>query len=323
MIKSFKIFIILSVAVLAAVFIQGCGASEDDSKEEKLSGYVVYTANSRGTGLDSERYDINETEANDIVNRLYKLVSRSTDRGVSGIYAQLSRRPDFSIVDRVLYVDLPESYNNMNNVDRILLRASIVKTMIQVSEIDYVTFEIDNKPLTLYVGMSNDINTAIGSTLLNDSNFVDSAMSAMDLLERKETVLYFADTTGTKLIGEREYLSYNKNMSLEQAIVEKLIEGPDIGAAARSLPKGIKLLSISTKEGVCYVNLSETFLDTMTDVSAEVTLYSIVNSLCEVDGIKKVQIMVNGNRFENFREKYPLSMQYERNLDLVTATYIN
>ena len=259
----------------------------------------------------------------DVINRLYKLVSRSTDRGVSGIYAQLSRRPDFTVSSRVLYVDLPESYNNMNNVDRILLRASIAKTMIQLEEIDYVTFNIDNKPLTMYAGIGNDINTAAGYTLLNENNFVDSELNAYDMLERREMVLYYADADGTGLVGERGYVSYNKNMPIEQVIVEKLIEGPDISAAQRSLPNGIKLLGISTKEGVCYVNLSETFLDTMTDVSAEATLFSIVNSLCGVDSIKKVQILVNGNKTDNFREKYPLSNLYERNLDLVSAVYIN
>ena len=160
-------------------------------------------------------------------------------------------------------------------------------------------------------------------SLLNENNFVDSELNAYDMLERREMVLYYADADGTGLVGERGYVSYNKNMPIEQVIVEKLIEGPDISAAQRSLPNGIKLLGISTKEGVCYVNLSETFLDTMTDVSAEATLFSIVNSLCGVDSIKKVQILVNGNKTDNFREKYPLSNLYERNLDLVSAVYIN
>lgn len=317
-----RAFVICMAVMLGTIFVAGC-ASDEKKEDSKLPGYVVYTANSSGTGLDSERYEIRETEANDVINRLYKLVSRSTDRGVSGIYAQLSRRPDFTISNRVLYVDLPESYNNMNNVDRILLRASIVKTMIQLEEIDYVTFNIDNKPLTMYVGIGNDINTAAGYTLLNESNFIDSELNAYDMLERSEMVLYYANADGTGLVGERGYVSYNKNMPIEQVIVEKLIEGPDVSAAQRSLPNGIKLLGISTKEGICYVNLSETFLDTMTDVSAEATLFSIVNSLCEVDGIKKVQILVNGNKTDNFREKYPLSNLYERNLDLVSAVYIN
>ncbi|MDD6233784.1 MAG: GerMN domain-containing protein [Lachnospiraceae bacterium] len=316
-----RVIVICMVVMLGIMPMAGCANA--DSEDSNHTGYVVYTANSNGTGLDSERYEIREKEANDVVNRLYKLVSRSTDRGVSGIYAQLSRRPDFTISDRVLYVDLPESYNNMNNVDQILLRASIVKTMIQVDEIDYVSFSIDNKPLTMYVGMGNDVNTSAGSALINGNNFVDSELNAYDMLERKELVLYYADADGTGLVGEREYVSYNKNTSVEQVIVEKLIEGPDISAGQRALPNGIKLLSISTREGVCYVNLSETFLDTMSDVSAEATLYSIVNSLCEVDGIKKVQILVNGNKTDNFREKYPLSNLYERNLDLVSAVYIN
>ena len=217
MIRLKRAFVICMAVMLGTICAAGC-ASDEKKEDSKLPGYVVYTANSSGTGLDSERYEIIETEADDVINRLYKLVSRSTDRGVSGIYAQLSRRPDFTVSSRVLYVDLPESYNNMNNVDRILLRASIVKTMIQLEEIDYVTFNIDNKPLTMYAGIGNDINTAAGYTLLNENNFVDSELNAYDMLERREMVLYYADADGTGLVGERGYVSYNKNMPIEQVM---------------------------------------------------------------------------------------------------------
>ena len=88
----------------------------------------------------------------------------------------------------------------MNNVDRILLRASIVKTMIQLEEIDYVFFYIDNKPLTMYAGIGNDINTAAGYTLLNENNFVDSELNAYDMIERREMVLYYADADGNGLV---------------------------------------------------------------------------------------------------------------------------
>lgn len=93
MIRLKRAFVICMAVMLGTICAAGC-ASDEKKEDSKLPGYVVYTANSSGTGLDSERYEIIETEADDVINRLYKLVSRSTDRGVSGIYAQLSRRPD-------------------------------------------------------------------------------------------------------------------------------------------------------------------------------------------------------------------------------------
>ena len=43
----------------------------------------------------------------------------------------------------------------------------------------------------------------------------------------------------------------------------------------------------------------------------------LVDTLCGLSGIQRVQIMVDGSSDWNFRESYSLSEPYERNLDLV------
>ena len=68
-----RVFVICMAVMLGTICAAGC-ASDEKKEDSKLPGYVVYTANSSGTGLDSERYEIRETEANDVINRLYKLV---------------------------------------------------------------------------------------------------------------------------------------------------------------------------------------------------------------------------------------------------------
>lgn len=55
-----------------------------------------------------------------------------------------------------------------------------------------------------------------------------------------------------------------------------------------------KIINILTKDGICYVNLDSSFLTVVNNVSTEVAVYSIVNSLVELDNINKVQILVNG-----------------------------
>ncbi len=312
------IIIIICICVLC-----GCNKQDESYDDFFKSGYVVYTANNEGTGLDSQHYDIDYNDVNDIVNKLYKLVSKSTDDGVSGIYAELSRRPEFSIEDRVLYVDLPENYNNMNNVNQVLLRASIVKTMVQVEGIDYVAFYVNNQPLTQYAGSGSNGNTVLGATLLDSTSFVDSVMNAMDVVERLETTLYYSDESGQYLTGEKDYIAYNKNSSIEQVIIEQLIDGPEHSECKSALPKDLKVLSVSTKDGICYVNFDSSFMNDIADVTAQVTIYSVVNSLCELDGVKKVQFLVNGSQEGSYREQYSLSATYERDLDLVIATYFN
>ena len=81
-----------------------------------------------------------------------------------------------------------------------------------------------------------------------------------------------------------------------------------------------KVLGVTVKDGTCYVNLDNGFLTQTYNVSAEVQIYSIVNSLVELSNINKVQIAVNGNTDMIFREKISLSNVFDRNLDLVYET---
>lgn len=89
-------------------------------------------------------------------------------------------------------------------------------------------------------------------------------------------------------------------------MVERLIAGPD--AENEELYPVInpatKVLGVTVKDGTCYVNLDNGFLTQTYNVSAEVQIYSIVNSLVELSNINKVQIAVNGNTDMIFREKF-------------------
>ena len=52
----------------------------------------------------------------------------------------------------------------------------------------------------------------------------------------------------------------------------------------------------------------------MNNVSTDVAVYSIVNSLVELSNINKVQILINGEVPESFQ-----TTTFERNLDIVTT----
>ena len=70
-------------------------------------------------------------------------------------------------------------------------------------------------------------------------------------------------------------------------------------------------------DGVCYVNLGDSFRNQNAEVMEEVVLYSIVNSLTELQGVSKVQISINGSTEGDIRYSYDLSKLYERNLELI------
>ena len=62
------------------------------------------------------------------------------------------------------------------------------------------------------------------------------------------------------------------------------------------------------------MNLDENFLTVVNNVSTDVSIYSIVNSLSELSNINKVQILINGEVPSSFT-----ASTFERNLDMVTT----
>ena len=80
------------------------------------------------------------------------------------------------------------------------------------------------------------------------------------------------------------------------------------------------LKKISIKDGVCDVDLSGEFNNTLDSCMDMVTIYSIVNSLSELSSVSRVQITVNGDQNVTFRETIPLGAMFERNLDYIGGT---
>jgi len=128
--------------------------------------------------------------------------------------------------------------------------------------------------------------------------------------------LYFANAAGDKLIASYREKHYSTNTPLERFVVEELIAGPSgqIEGLYPVINPETKIVNILTKDGICYVNLDSNFLTVINNVSTEVAVYSIVNSLVEFDNINKVQILVNGEVPPTFSNS-----TFERNLDYVTT----
>lgn len=99
--------------------------------------------------------------------------------------------------------------------------------------------------------------------------------------------------------------------------MEELIRGPANEETYPTINPETKVNNVTVQDGVCYVNLSESFLTQMTNVTSEVTIYSITNSLVELPNVNKVQISINGDTSGTYREKIPFSTIFERNLELI------
>jgi len=181
--------------------------------------------------------------------------------------------------------------------------------LCQIPEVEYVSVLVAESPLL-------DSNaTPVG--FMNAESFVENPGSEINTYTVATLDLYFANETGDKLVDERVDIRYSSNMSVEKLVVEQLISGPITEEAYPCIPAETKIVSVSAKDGVCYVNLDEGFLRQGYDVLESVPVYSIVNSLTEIPGINKVQILINGETNLVYRENIRFETIFERNLDMI------
>ena len=107
----------------------------------------------------------------------------------------------------------------------------------------------------------------------------------------------------------------------DKLVVERLIDGPENGDSDESgyatIGSDTQILSVTTQDGVCYVNLNGGFLNRKGNVTPEVAVYSIVDSLTEIPGVNRVQISIEGNSDLNYMETISLSQPLEKNTEII------
>lgn len=179
-----------------------------------------------------------------------------------------------------------QEYNSMTKQKEVLTRAAIVKTLTQFDGIiDYVQFFVDNKVLTDSKGRT---------VTMMASDFVESTSADIKNLDESSLRLYFASSDGQLLAQEDVFVHYQKTAAVESVVMESLISGPLSDTLNRTIAQDTKLNSVTVTDGICYVDMNSRFLDAMENQSFSVKVYSVVNSLCHLDHINSVQILING-----------------------------
>ena len=87
---------------------------------------------------------------------------------------------------------------------------------------------------------------------------------------------------------------------MAQVVVEALIAGPQDEGLEQILPADLKVLSARQEGRVCYVDLSGVFLEQVPqeEWQQQLVLDSLVNTLCSLENVEQVQILVEGQPLE-------------------------
>jgi len=300
---------ILLVSVLL-VLLTAC-SEEEVISGEAMKAYYISTSETKAEVRD---YYMQATEAEEQLDEILRALS--VVPGKLEYKAPLAlgfKLLDYQLHNGLLTLNMDSNYLKLKATTEILVRYALVSTLTQIEGINYVKINVEDKPLY------DNMGKLVGA--MNVDMFVNNTGSETATYETADLLLYFTNEAGDKLIAVNRKKPYNTNISLDRLVVEQLIGGPSdtVEGVYPTISPAANALSVLTKDGTCYVNFDETFLNQISNVTADVAIYSIVNSLTELANVDKVQISINGDTSGTFREKYSFSTVFERNSELVTT----
>ncbi len=300
------VFCILLVMILAgSLLVSSCGKDRDDG----VIIYDVYYLDSDYSSLVPEKYEGNaDTDMYELLNKLSIVTGNPSARGIGELGVSTI---GVDVEGGVATVSLSGGYESLDVAGQTLVKAAVVKTLTQLDSISGVKFMLGELPLTDRMGAEIPVMTA--DSFVSNPGLVVSDENSLQF------VLYFADAEENYLRSISREVSKNTDASREQIVIEELIAGPTTGDFRSVMPNGTKVNSVSVADGLCYIDLSNEFLTGNSPVGMNLTVYSIVNSLAELNSVRKVQILIDGNITEITRDGVDLSQVFSRNLDIVVG----
>lgn len=282
-----------------------CGRKQESGENI----YQVYYVSNTETKVEMHEHQMQGTTTEQQLDELIECLSTMPEKlEYKAPFAMGFSLLDVSLEEERVLLNVDAAYKEMAPTTEVLVRAAIVRTLTQIPEISYVGINVEGEQL--YDNLENPVGW------MSADQFIDNDGNEINTYELVRVSLYFANEGGDQLIETYREKHYSTNTPLERFVVEELIAGPSgqIEGVYPSVNPDTEIINVMTRDGICYVNLDETFLTVVNNVPTEISIYAVVNSLVELSNINRVQILINGEVPASFG-----SAAYERNLDMVTT----
>lgn len=299
--KKRKVTALVMALVLGSVAFSGCGKKETESK------YKIYYVNEEQGEVLAEGFVPSEETTQTMLEEMTEKLNKKNAEGHTLLPENIEIQ---SCVDDdgMIRVDFNQEYHDLNPVDEVLLRASIVKDYVQIPNIYLVTITAEGTPIVDSQGQE------IGAMSLD--SFLENTGKEIMAYQYNELNLYFTNEEGNQLVPEARQVYYNGNTPIEKVIVEQLLRGPGESGHYATLPSDTRIVGVSVADGIAYVNLGKQFVDEALPVDAQIPIYSIVNSLIDAGNVSQVQISINGDTSLLFKDKVDMNQLFQVNHEL-------
>lgn len=279
-----KLLIFLTLLLLPVFVLSGCSWFSSQRGNSDVEAYVYYIEEN-GIALSKMNVSLPDGSKDEkveyLVNQLLNPPAGKTSPVCDGTKLNYVK-----IEDEIATIDFSKEFTDIKNPKYTLSPAAVAKTLCSLDFISGVNILVDGMPA---LGIDG---TPIG--IIMKSDVMGDGAAAL-----KTTVsLYFGDEMGEGLVLERRNVEIPSSSTVERVIMDEILKGPLVANNISVIPAGVKVLSVETKNRVCFVNLSKEFVDKFTGGSSGeiLTIYSIVNSLTELDTVGSVQFLIEGEK---------------------------
>lgn len=300
-----KVRLLFLLGLLILLSLCGCGPVQEVPEE----GFMLYYISPGETKLVAQPYELQATntqaQAEEVIAQLSQIPDKLEYKAPLAMGFQIRK---FELSEGKISLDMNEDYQKLSTTTEVLVRAALVQSLVQLQDVNLVGITVEENPLYDSVG------ELVG--WMNKDQFIYNDGNEINTYEMARVKLYFVNEEGDKLIANYREKHYSTNTPLERFVVEELIAGPSgqVEGIFPSVNPETKIINVMTKDGICYVNLDSSFLTVVNNVSTEVSIYAIVDSLVELNNVSKVQILINGEVPAAFSNN-----TFERNLEYVAS----
>ncbi len=294
MIIRFKKAYLVNLILMVMLLVSGCGA-QDVSNTEAVdsvnvnSVFVCYPKDDEIVKSE-EAYQLKQPDS--IVPSVEEVMSVSLEYYGGNIesYSYMVDDNNNVTLDITVAEDCSREY-------ALLTMASVSDTMFQIDMVESVRITLLSK-----TGESLDSKLILRNTIYH--------YGVSDKQDIKRVTFYKKATNGESLEALSGTLVMDDYVSMAENVVVELEK-------INAIPEGTKVNSLSIISGVCYLDLSKEFEESVEDTRSDLVVYALVNSITGFSNINKVLITIDGDVVNSYRGSVDLSKPLSFNNEII------
>lgn len=307
----------LLIGLLVMMFlVTACSSTSVDKDMYELSEdeLYVYLANKEKSELVAHRITV---DMSDLAKQISSVVRVLKDGvGELGYQPTIPAYLDVESINLegenvIIYTG--QGFDGMDQVDFILCRSSIIKSLTAIEGVDSIEFYVDGIPM-------KDANGKVYGPFY-DEDVVTASMNTVSSALTNNVILYFPDQQGASLVRVDRQITLENTESLEERIIDELKLVPKGFGLTSVMPDESVLKSIEVSDGVCYIDFNSAFQTKhYGGATGELmTVYAIVNSLTELPNISRVQFLIEGEKTDTYKGHLDFASLFENDITLVNT----